>query len=78
MNPGDLISFMSPVRAFDDENTTYWVTDPALVLEQDDYDVTLLSFGKVLYTSTATCILECVKSREEREANEEKNSYTDL
>ena len=51
MKPGDLVNFNAPIRFFDDTSATCWLTGPALVLETNEYDVTCLSNGFVLYAS---------------------------
>lgn len=51
MKPGDLVNFTSPVHFFDDLGENYWVTGTALVLDTNEYDVTCLSSGIVLYSS---------------------------
>lgn len=51
MKVGDLVNFTSPVQFSDDLGENYWVTGTALVLDTNEYDVTCLSAGVVLYSS---------------------------
>jgi hypothetical protein len=50
---GSLVQFDSFVNAFDDTNTRFELAPgtSALLLDYDDYDITFLVHGEVLYTS---------------------------
>jgi hypothetical protein len=51
MRAGQIINVSVPVRFFNDTGSTYWGTGNALVLDTNEYDVTLLFGEDVLYAS---------------------------
>ena len=51
MSPGQIINVQTHIRAFDEEQVSYLVDGPILVLCTNKYDVTFLSGERVLYTS---------------------------
>ncbi len=50
MKKGQIITITEPRHAFDDFNEPHVIFGPVLVLETNEYDLTFLSTGKVLYT----------------------------
>ncbi len=48
---GNLLEIECPIRAYDEQHTEYWLDGPVLVLDTNQYDVTLLSGETVLYSS---------------------------
>ena len=60
MTPGQIVNLDYECNAFDDSGVHYALGpgDSALVLESNDYDVTLLCCGAVLYVSTGSFSME--------------------
>ena len=58
-NPGSLITFRSPTKAFSDDGSGYLLDQKssALILEVNKYDITVLAYGEVLYCRPDSDIL---------------------
>lgn len=58
MSPGSIVSLQEPITVFDGDGMIYYL-DPgchALVLCSDQYDITLLQHGEVLFTAASNSV----------------------
>jgi hypothetical protein len=58
MSPGSIVSLQEPITVFDDAGMIYYL-DPgchALVIGCDQYDITLLQHGEVLFTAASNSV----------------------
>lgn len=51
IDPGSLVTFRSPTKAFSDDGSGYLLDhrSSALILNVSEYDLTILAYGEVLY-----------------------------
>lgn len=56
--PGTIVDISEFIRAYDERNVSYWINGPVLILEANEYDVTLLVDDLVLYTSSNSHVFD--------------------
>jgi len=56
--PGTIVNIAEFIRAYDEKNVSYWIDGPVLILEVNEYDVTLLVDDLVLYTSSNSHVFD--------------------
>lgn len=59
--PGMIVDIAEYTRAFDEAGVSYWATGPALILAYDEYDVTFLMYGQVLYSDANNHVWDCLE-----------------